>query len=141
MAKNPNIDRREALCAWLTANGINPNNVPTDADLTITTADDGTRVIAYEEFDRDADGNRQIDERGTGVARRKCSTLLVVEPPDWWEPYVKPTRDQLLDATDRVRTLHRRNEHTGDCEHCSKRDYPDYAVPWPCATIQALDGA
>jgi hypothetical protein len=43
-------------------------------------------------------------------------------------------------AVVRVRALHRRNEHTGDCEHCSEHDYPDYAVPHPCATIRALDG-
>jgi hypothetical protein len=43
-------------------------------------------------------------------------------------------------AVDRVRALHCRNEHTGDCEHCSERDYPDYAVPHPCPTIRALDG-
>ncbi|WP_020116790.1 hypothetical protein [Streptomyces canus] len=38
-----------------------------------------------------------------------------------------------------TRTLHRRNEHTGDCEHCSAGDYPDYSVPHPCPTIRALD--
>lgn len=42
-------------------------------------------------------------------------------------------------AIARVRALHRRNEHTGTCEHCSQRDYPDYAVPSPCPTVQALD--
>ena len=43
-------------------------------------------------------------------------------------------------AIARVRTLHHRNEHTGNCEHCSERDYPDYGVPYPCPTIRALDG-
>ncbi|MFE3031543.1 hypothetical protein ACFXKY_07830 [Streptomyces canus] len=43
-------------------------------------------------------------------------------------------------ATERVRALHRRNEHTGDCEHCSAGDYPDYSVPYPCPTIRALEG-
>lgn len=42
-------------------------------------------------------------------------------------------------AVRRVRELHRRNANTGDCEHCSERDYPDYAVPHPCPTIAALD--
>ena len=45
-----------------------------------------------------------------------------------------------LAAFDRVCALHRRNEDTGDCEHCSERDYPDYAVLWPCPTIRALEG-
>lgn len=49
-------------------------------------------------------------------------------------------REQLLAAVDRVRALHVRNANTGDCEHCSERDYPDYAVPHPCPTIRALDG-
>lgn len=42
-------------------------------------------------------------------------------------------------ATERVRALHHRNEHTGDCEHCSAGDYPNYSVPHPCPTIRALD--
>jgi hypothetical protein len=40
--------------------------------------------------------------------------------------------EQFLARADKVRTLHQRNEHTGDCEYCSARDYPDYAVPHPC---------
>jgi hypothetical protein len=43
-------------------------------------------------------------------------------------------------AIDRVRALHRRNENTGECEYCSARDYPTYAVPHPCDTVRALDG-
>lgn len=43
-----------------------------------------------------------------------------------------------LAAVERVRRLHVRNANTGDCEHCSERDYPDYSVPWPCPTIHAL---
>jgi hypothetical protein len=42
-------------------------------------------------------------------------------------------------AITRARALHRRNANTGDCEHCSERDYPDYAVAYPCPTIRALD--
>jgi hypothetical protein len=131
--------RREALCTWLTANGINPNDVPQDGDLTIRTVD-GTRLIAYEAVVYDENGRRELDERGDRLALKRCTMPLVVEPPDWWEPYEKPTRDDLLAATNRVRQLHIRNANTGDCEHCSKRDYPDYAVPHPCPTIQALDG-
>lgn len=44
-------------------------------------------------------------------------------------------------AIARVREPHRRNPNTGDCEHCSEHDYPDYAVPQPCPTITALNGA
>jgi hypothetical protein len=51
-------------------------------------------------------------------------------------------RDKAPAAIARVGALHRRNEHTGDCEYCSERDYPDYpdyAVSHPCPTITALD--
>lgn len=42
-------------------------------------------------------------------------------------------------AIERARALHVRNAHTGDCEDCSARDYPNYAVRWPCPTIAALN--
>jgi hypothetical protein len=51
-----------------------------------------------------------------------------------------PNKEQLPTAADRVRVLHRRNENTGECEYCSFRDYPTYAVPYPCDTVRALDG-
>ncbi len=43
------------------------------------------------------------------------------------------------EGVNRVRALHVRNDNAGTCEHCSERDYPTYAVPYPCPTIQALD--
>ncbi|MFG2359423.1 hypothetical protein [Streptomyces sp. NPDC048521] len=139
MAKHPEDDRRQALCAWLTANGIDPNAVPLDADMTIDEGSAG-RFLRCEVFDLDQDGRKHLDERGENVARRTVAVPLKVEPPEWWQPYQKPTRDQLLASVQEVRKLHRRNEYTGDCEHCSERDYPDYAVPHPCPTIRALDG-
>ncbi|HZE38756.1 MAG TPA: hypothetical protein VE172_08080 [Stackebrandtia sp.] len=48
-------------------------------------------------------------------------------------------RDKAEAAVERERQLHVRNVNTGDCEYCSERDYPDYAVPWPCDSIAALD--
>ncbi|MFB7278082.1 hypothetical protein ACFCZV_13320 [Streptomyces hydrogenans] len=47
--------------------------------------------------------------------------------------------EQAEAAIERVRALHTRSPNTGDCNHCSERDYPDYAVPHPCPTIRALD--
>ena len=132
-------DRRTELANWLTTNGIDPADVLVDADLTIIDTDNG-RAIHYEKTVRDANGRIQADERGDHVATEMCTVPLQTEPPRWWTPYVKPTREQLLAAEARVRTLHRRNEHSGVCEHCSEHDYPDYAVPWPCPTIRALDG-
>ena len=97
--------RRDEYCAWLTANGIEPAHIPIDADITITTARDGTRSIVYEEFHLTTDGHRQIDERLQRAAIRKTSTPLIAEPPDWWQPYEKPTRDQLLAILKRVQAL------------------------------------
>lgn len=132
-------DRREALCQWLSANGIDPDHVPVDADMTITTVDNDVRQLHCEVFVTDANGRRMLNERRTTVARATVTVPLLAQPPNWWQPYTKPTREQLLATLTAVRHIHRRNENTGTCEHCSERDYPDYAVPWPCDTIKALD--
>lgn len=130
--------RSKELCDWLTANHIRPGEVPIRGDLTIDTVD-GQRVIRYEAMLSSADGRLMLDDRGEDVAIERRTMPLLVEPPGWWEPYEKPTRAVLLAAVKRVRALHVRNANTGDCEHCSERDYPDYAVPHPCPTIRALD--
>lgn len=104
MAKHPSSERREALCAWLTANGINPTDVPADADMTISEGTAG-RFLCCEVFDLTPDGHRQVDERGTGVAVTVVAMPLKVDPPDWWKPYEKPTRDQLLDVVEQIREL------------------------------------
>jgi hypothetical protein len=131
--------RREAYAAWLTANGIEPGHVLSDADVYIETRPDGTRHIVYEGCHLDAEGRRHLNERGDGVAIEHRTTPLLVEPPDWWQPYRKPTRDQLLTAVERVRALHNRWESDlGCCAHC--QDGMGTPLPWPCPTIRALDG-
>lgn len=130
--------RRKELCDWLAANHIDPFDVPLHGDLTTDTVD-GQRVIRYEALVRDGNGRLVADERGENEAVERRAVPLLVEPPDWWEPYEKPTRPMLLAAVERVRALHVRNPNSGTCEHCSERDYPDYAVPHPCPTIRALD--
>jgi len=135
MAKYPAGARRVALCAWLTDNGINPSDVPQDAEITIDKGPTG-RFLRCEVYDRDSDGHLQAD--GDRVATMAVNVPLKVEPPEWWEPNVKPSRDDLLAAVERIHALHRRNENTDECEYCSVRDYPDYAVKWPCETIRAL---
>ena len=137
MALHLDRSRSDALCAWLTAHGIEPNTVPTDADMTIVDTDDG-RVLRCEVMVRGDGGRVVLDDRGDWPAIEMRAVPLVAEPPEWWTPYEKPTREQLLTAADRVRALHVRNPHSGTCEHCSAGDYPDYAVPHPCATIRAL---
>lgn len=134
-------DRHDALCAWLTANGANVGAVPVCADIYIVTGDDGQRAIEYEAFVLDADGNKTLDERMHSAAIETRTVPLTVEPPDWWTPHIKPTRDQLLDAVAAVSKLHACNANTGACEHCSARDYPNYEVPWPCPTMQAIGTA
>jgi hypothetical protein len=49
-----------------------------------------------------------------------------------------PTYEELMVALEGIMGLHLRNWNTGECEYCSARDYPDYAVAWPCETIRAL---
>jgi hypothetical protein len=139
MAVQTDWSRRHALCEWLTAHGIEPNTVPVDGDLTIIDTDDG-RAIRVEITPRTEDGRLTRNDRGTDAVREIRTVPLVVEPPAWWRPYEKPTREQLLARADQVRALHRQNENTWECEYCSARDYPDYAVPYPCDTIRALDG-
>ena len=146
MAKSAAEDRREALCTWLQANGINPNDVPVRGDLYLDPGPDGTRHIHYEAFHFNSEGRRHVDERGTKVAVERRSTPLLVDPPDWWEPYRKPTREQLLEAVDRVRALHQpQPDGSGfldnrQCSTCSQDggDGYQYLVPWPCPTIRAL---
>lgn len=100
----PTPNRREALCAWLTANGIRPNDVPQDADMTISEGTAG-RFLCCEVFDRSPDGHIQVDERGNKAAIKVVAVPLAVEPPDWWEPYEKPTRDELLRMIGELRHL------------------------------------
>lgn len=86
--------RRTELCAWLTANGIEPGDVPADADMTIDKGPTG-RFIRCEVFDRTRDGKLQVDAHGENVATMVINVPLAVEPPVWWTPYEKPTREQL----------------------------------------------
>jgi hypothetical protein len=133
MAKHPTDGRRAALCDWLTANGINPNHVPADADMTIDKGPTG-RFLRCEVFDVGPDGRQQLDERGERVAVLIVNVPLAVEPPAWFEPYEKPTRETLLAAVDRVRKLHENDG--GICSACTAA----IAVLYPCPTVRALDG-
>ncbi len=126
-------DRRKALCVWLQANGIEPNQVPIDSDLYIEDSPDG-RQIHHELYVLDNEGRKTLDVRGNQAARENASTPLTVEPPDWWEPYVKPGRDDLLQAVDKVLALHA--DEDGICTGCT--GLGEAYVQWPCPTITAL---
>ena len=106
-------ERQQTIAAWLDANGISPNNVPVDADMTIEDSSDG-RTIRCEVFARDSAGRIQVDDSGRHTARRFVVVPLTVDPPDWWEPRVKPTRDDLLDVLGKVQQLTERWKHTAD---------------------------
>lgn len=95
MAKHMIGNRRVAIWAWLNANGIDPKDLPQDADITIQEGPDG-RVLRCETYDRTPDGHLQPDERNIGIALKVVTVPLKVEPPEWWEPYEKPTRADLL---------------------------------------------
>ena len=79
-----------------------------------------------------------IDDRGIRFRswKQALAALANAENP---REHAAPTYEQLLTGLEGIHALHRRNEHSGNCEHCSEHDYPDYAVPWPCETIRALN--
>lgn len=144
MALHLDRSRSDALCAWLTAHGIEPNTVPTDADMTISDTDDG-RVLHCEVMVRSEDGRLVLDDRGDGPAIEMRTVPLVAEPPEWWTPYEKPTREQLLATVERVRKLHAPIAGEGDtrwCQVCSQEEIQPqpigWWVPWPCPTVAAL---
>lgn len=97
--------RLEALRAWLTANSIRPGDVPLGGDLYLAPGPDGTTHIHYEAFHLTSDGHKQLAERGNEAARERRATPLLVDPPDWWEPYRKPARAQLLAVVNDLRKL------------------------------------
>lgn len=66
--------RRQAVCNWLTANGINITEVPFDSLVFIRDRPNG-RVIAHDQFRLDALGQRY---------REQVETPLTVEPPECW---------------------------------------------------------
>lgn len=140
MAVQTDWSRRAVLCDWLTANGIEPADVPVDGDLLIVDTEQG-RAIRVEVLVRTEDGKLALDERGVDVAREVRTVPLTVDPPTWFEPYEKPTREQLLAVVERVRRLH---EPTGVVAAAEFGNPPDCAVcgenVWPCPTVRVLDG-
>lgn len=92
MAQHPPTKKqRQAMCAWLEANGINPDDVPEDSDLAITAGTDGDCpdggwVVRYEVYVRDPDtGHFQArhDEQGRPYpVREPRTTPLRVKLPE-----------------------------------------------------------
>jgi hypothetical protein len=100
------------------------------------TISEGTagRFLCCEVFDLTADGHRQVDERGTKAAVTVIAMPLKVEPPEWWQPYEKPTRDQLLETLERVQQLAERWKYTGDRKNGPRQELlralGEQTTPW-----------
>ncbi|MEU7435669.1 hypothetical protein AB0B07_33250 [Streptomyces sioyaensis] len=74
--------RQQQLCDWLTANGIDDNEVTVHDPLTVETLPDGQRIIRHTVYLRDADGHRYVDPNDPNQAAREERTApLIVEPP------------------------------------------------------------
>lgn len=100
-------------------------------------APDGAVVLAARHLDA-TEGPVQVGATVTTATRSAITTVLGYVAKAHNSP-AAPADEQRA-AVGRVRALHARNPHSGTCEHCSAGDYPDYAVPYPCATIRALSG-
>jgi hypothetical protein len=78
----------------------------------------------------------RVDELLADLAAETALRKERTELHDLW----RAEANELGAAIKRVRDLHTRVAVNDECHECSKRDYPDYSVPWPCPTIAALDG-
>lgn len=74
-------ERREAICAWLTANNINIKDVPLDSNIETVQTTKGT-VIRYEAYLRDENG--RLLANGNSAHRVPCETPLIVDKPEAW---------------------------------------------------------
>jgi hypothetical protein len=71
-----------AVADWLRANGIDPGDVPIDADITIELMTlGGGRCIRYTRFVRE-DGRIRRDPDGDGPELAEGIAPLTVEPPE-----------------------------------------------------------
>ena len=84
--------RAEEISAWMAANGVDPDDVSTDHDLTVE-AGPNYRVIRYRAYLRALDGCKyHVD--GVGPATEERTVPLVVEPPDGWPVYALVDREE-----------------------------------------------
>ncbi|SCD61410.1 hypothetical protein [Streptomyces sp. PpalLS-921] len=72
---------REEIAAWLTANGIDPGDVPLGSQIDIGTDNDGAPVIRYTTLLR-RDGHLYLNDDGTGPASEQRETPMHVAPPE-----------------------------------------------------------
>lgn len=112
----PELDMRAQVCDWLTTLDVDPNHVPITSDLYIETGAAG-RELHYEAYVLNATGHRIPDERGNALVERRAVPLSV-EPPEHWQPFRKPTLEQVTAERDEARAalaaLHEGEEPDGD---------------------------
>lgn len=104
-------------------------------------APDGATILAARHLDA-TEGRVQIGSTVDTATRSAITQVLRYIAKAHNSPAAPAEQDCARDhdeGADRVRALHVRNPHSGTCEHCSAGDYPNYAVPWPCPTMRALD--
>lgn len=80
-------DRTDALCEWARANGLTPDDVSADDNITVEDTSDG-RIIRCRVFVHTDSGAKQVDPIRSGEAlMEERAVPLVVEPPDDWPVY------------------------------------------------------
>jgi len=78
-------ERLPELREWLTANGIDPADVPVHEDITIEPLTlSGDRAIRFTAYLRNADGCKYLDEATGEAAQEERTVPLVVNPPPQW---------------------------------------------------------
>ncbi|MEW9521872.1 hypothetical protein [Streptomyces tubercidicus] len=75
----PTPEQRQALCDWLTANDINPDDVCEHTCPRAVTLPNGKRVIQYSVFLSDTDGH--VVGNDHEIPREERTAPLIVEPP------------------------------------------------------------
>lgn len=75
--------RAEEISAWVAANGIEPDDVSTDHNLTVEDGPGG-HVIRCRAYLRTLDGARYHVDGQDGAASEDRTVPLVVEPPEHW---------------------------------------------------------
>lgn len=80
---HPTEEERLAICAWLTANGIDPHTVPLSEHKLRIVTENGHRAIHYTEFVLTDDGHKQVDpdDPDTALVRDTSRPCLVDPPP------------------------------------------------------------
>lgn len=71
------------VVAWLTANGIDPADVPVDGEITIEVQNlAGDRYVRYSALLRNEDGHRYLDPATNEAAQEERIAPLKVDPPE-----------------------------------------------------------